>query len=518
MRHTPLCIALAALAACSTVSLAATPAGRPRPASPRAVSTVDLAKQVDVNQVGMVVTNVGTNGYDYNAVEAGLEFPRGSGKHVVFSSGLWLSGNFVTSPRLALGGYSEEFLPGAVIDGVEDEPNNPDYRTYKLDRSYASTVDRDAALAEWNAGAVPHGAQPMGIRPDGTLGMNPDQLLWNVYNDLDAGTHHNPAGRTAPLAVEVQQAVYAFNQPGALEHTVFLRFRIINRNIIPLTDFRIGMWVDPDIGAAFDDLTGCDPATNLAYAYNSSAAPDSVYGANPPAVGFDVVQGPMGPGGTRLGLASFCHFVNGAEPDTMTETISAMKGLQITGAPFINPTTNKATTFQFSGDPVGGTGWRETVPTDQRMLLTTGPISLDVNEQQDIVIAIIVAQGSDALSSLALLRDYDAQVQAAFDSGALPVLGVGMPQGVALALDRAWPNPSRGVMHVRFGLAEEGSAQLDLIDVNGRRVLHRDLGSLAAGSHEIALGNEGQRLPAGTFFARLTARGQSVSSRVVVLP
>ena len=50
---------------------------------------------------------------------------------------------------------------------------------------------------------MPSGAQPVGVRPDGTLGMYPDQVLWNVYNDLDAGTHHNPAGRTAPLAVSL---------------------------------------------------------------------------------------------------------------------------------------------------------------------------------------------------------------------------------------------------------------------------------------------------------------------------
>ncbi len=518
MRRTRMLIALAALAAQTSVAVAAAPAGHPRTARPTGVNTVDLAKRVDANRVGMVVTNVGTFGYDYAATDAGIEFPRGSGQHVVFSSGLWLSGNFATTPVLALSGYEEEFLPGAVIGGVEDEPNNPIYHTYKLQRSYPSNGARDAALNDWYAGAVPYGAQQVGVRSDGKLSINSDQLLWSVYNDLDAGTHHNPAGHTIPMAVEVQQASYAFNQPGALENTVFIRFRITNRNIIPLTDFRIGFWVDPDIGDASDDLTGCDPATGLTYAYNSSSAPDLVYGTNPPAVGFDIVQGPVGPAGSRLGLASFCHFVSGAEPDTMTETIAAMHGLQITGAPLIDPITNKSTTFQFSGDPVGGTGWRETSPTDQRMLLTTGPISLGVDEQQDIVIAIIVAQGTDALSSVALMRDYDAQVQSAFDNGDLPVLGVGMPAGVALAFDRAWPNPSHGAMHVRFGLADAGDARLDLIDVNGRRVLTQDLGTLAAGAHEIALGDHGQRLRAGTYFARLTTRGQSVSSRIVVLP
>ena len=517
MRHPRILITMA-LGIVWCAAVAASPAGRPHPALPAGARTVDLAKRVDANQISMVVTNVGTFGYNYDVADAGLEFPRGSGKHVVFSSGLWLSGNFVSSPRLALSGYAEEFLPGAVIGGVEDEPNKLEYRTYKLQRTYPNAIARDAALADWNAGAVPHGATPVAVRPDGSLALEGEQLLWSVYNDLDAGTHINPAGRTAPLAVEVQQTSYAFQQPGAFDHTVFVRFRIINRNIIPLTDFRVGFWVDPDIGAAFDDLTGCDPATGLGYAYNSSAAPDSVYGANPPAVGFDIVQGPLNASGQRLGLASFCHFVSGAEPDTMTETFNAMKGLQITGAPFIDPTTSTATKFQFSGDPVGGTGWRETVPTDQRMLLTTGPISLAVDEQQDIVIAIIVAQGTSARSSLTLLRDYDAQIQSAFDNNQLPVLGVGLPSGVALALDRAWPNPSRGTLHVRFGLAAAGDARLELLAVHGRRVLRRQLDGLAAGSHEIVVGEACDRLPAGTYFARLSCRGQSVSSRVVVLP
>ena len=504
--------AFVAVLACWLMCVAATPKGAARPNS---AQRVDLAKRIDVNEVNMAISNVGSFAYDFVVGDAGLEYPKGSSKTAVFASGLWLSANIGSSNRLALSGYAEEYMAGSVIEGVDDDPSNPVYQVYELQRVYANPAVRDSALAAWNWGAVPHGAPPVHVKPDGTLYITGDQMLWTVYNDLDAGNHNNPAGRTPPIGVEIQQTTFAFDKPGAFQNTVFMRYKIINRTLFPLTDVRIGMWSDPDLGGAFDDLTGCDPAANFGYCYNAST-PDAVYGSTPPAIGYDLLQGPTNGSPTRLGMASFSHFVNGADPDTMTETRNVLHGLTIDSTAMINTLTNQPTKFQFTGDPITGTGWRETVPQDQRMLLTWGPISMAPGDSQEVVVAVILAQGVDALGSLAQLRAYDDEIQAAWDGGG--VLAVGDAPPVALAMHRAFPNPSRGDVTLSFTLGADGPATLEVLDVAGRSVLKRDLTGMSAGRHELRLGQDtGARLAAGMYFARVSQREHSVTNRLVVL-
>ena len=505
---------LAAVLTCVTcwlVCVAAAPRGLARPT---ATQRVDLGKRVNINDVNMAISNVGSFAYDYALADAGLEFPKGSHKTAVFSSGLWLSANIGSSNRLALSGYAEEFMAGSAVGGIDDDPSNPVYQVYELRRVYTSNAVRDSALAAWNLGAVTHGAPEVLVRPDGSLTITGDQMLWTVFNDLDAGNHQNPAGRTPPIGIEVQQTTFAFVAPGAFANTVFMRYKLINRTLFPLTDVRIGFWSDPDLGGAFDDLAGCDPAANLGYCYNAST-PDAVYGSNPPAIGYDMVQGPSDANHNRLGLSSFSHFVNGADPDTSTETRNALHGLTIDSLVIINPLTAQATKFQFTGDPVAGTGWRETLPQDQRMLLTAGPVTMAPGDSQEVVIAIILAQGADALNSLALLRSYDAEIQSAWDIGG--VLAVGDAPGVSLAMHRAFPNPSRGDVTLSFTLGGDGPATLELLDVAGRSVIKRDLGGMPAGRHDLRLGQGSERLAAGMYFARVIQRDHSATSRLVVL-
>ncbi len=505
-------------ALCWIACVAAGPTGGSRPTTrPASAQRVDLAKRIDANAVSMALSNVGSFAYDFTAANAGLEYPRGSQQTAVFASGLWLSANIGTANRLAISGYAEEFMAGSAVGGIDDDPSDPVYQVYKLHRTYATAPQRDSALAAWNAGAVTHGAPPVEVRPDGSLSLTGEQMLWTVYNDLDAGNHQNPAGHTAPIGVEVQQTTFAFDRPSAFANTVFMRFKLINRTLFPLSDVRIGFWADPDLGAASDDLTGCDPAANLGYCYNAST-PDSVYGSNPPAIGYDLVQGPSITGGTRLGMASFTHFVQGADPDTSTETRNALHGLNIDSTTIVNPLTALPTKFQFSGDPVAGTGWRETLPQDQRMLITAGPVSMAPGDSQEVVIAVILAQGADALGSLALLRTYDAEIQSAWNAGSLPVLGVDDTPNLSLALHRAFPNPSRGDLTLSFTLGANGPATLELVDIAGRTVLKRDLGGMNAGRHELRVGAGSARLSAGMYFARITQRERNATGRVVVLP
>jgi hypothetical protein len=85
-----------------------------------------------------------------------------------------------------------------------------------------------------------------------------------------------------------------------------------------------------------------------------------------------------------------------------------------------------------------------------------------------------------------------------------------------LALEGARPNPARGAMRVWFTLPSLEPATLDVVDVAGRRVLRRNIGSLGAGSHAVTLDGT-QALRPGLYFLNLIQGSRSLSSRVAVV-
>jgi hypothetical protein len=171
----------------------------------------------------------------------------------------------------------------------------------------------------------------------------------------------------------------------------------------------------------------------------------------------------------------------------------------------------------FAGDPVLGTGWNDTAPLDKRMLLSSGPITMAPGDGQEVVLAIILAQGTDRLNSVSLLKDFDDQVQTAFDANALDLLDVPTAGGARLSLERPWPNPARGPFSVTFTLPAEGDAVLELVDVAGRRVLERSLGVLGPGAHTVRLDEVPGRIPAGIYFVKLRHGREGVVTRVAVM-
>ncbi|MBI4365088.1 MAG: T9SS type A sorting domain-containing protein [Candidatus Latescibacteria bacterium] len=84
----------------------------------------------------------------------------------------------------------------------------------------------------------------------------------------------------------------------------------------------------------------------------------------------------------------------------------------------------------------------------------------------------------------------------------------------ALAVGAARPNPGDHVS-VTISLPNAAPAVLDLIDVQGRLVLSRDVGSMGAGTHRVAL-DPGRRLPSGVYVVRLTQGTRFVTAKAVL--
>jgi hypothetical protein len=90
-------------------------------------------------------------------------------------------------------------------------------------------------------------------------------------------------------------------------------------------------------------------------------------------------------------------------------------------------------------------------------------------------------------------------------------------EGLALALERVQPNPSSGTnLTAQFVLPAAAPARLELIDVSGRRVVEREVGSLGPGRHSVALGG-GNRIPPGVYLVRFSQGANVRTARAAVV-
>src|SRR5262249_28109980 len=89
------------------------------------------------------------------------------------------------------------------------------------------------------------------------------------------------------------------------------------------------------------------------------------------------------------------------------------------------------------------------------------------------------------------------------------------PASVTFAITGVAPNPAIERMSVSFALASDAPATLSLVDVAGRSVVDREVGSLGAGRHSVDCATAG-RIPPGLYFLRLMQAGHMATSRVAV--
>lgn len=71
-----------------------------------------------------------------------------------------------------------------------------------------------------------------------------------------------------------------------------------------------------------------------------------------------------------------------------------------------------------------------------------------------------------------------------------------------------------GPVAVRFSLPGAGRAQVQVLDLAGRRVFTRDVTALGPGSHAVPLG---MALAPGIYWLRLSQDGATVSAKGILL-
>ncbi|HDR06778.1 MAG TPA: T9SS type A sorting domain-containing protein, partial [Candidatus Coatesbacteria bacterium] len=83
-----------------------------------------------------------------------------------------------------------------------------------------------------------------------------------------------------------------------------------------------------------------------------------------------------------------------------------------------------------------------------------------------------------------------------------------------LALSAAYPNPAAGLVSFDLELPADGSVELAIYDLSGRRVATAASGELAAGRHTVSWDAGGA--PAGVYIARLVTADGALTTRLVI--
>jgi hypothetical protein len=342
---------------------------------------------------------------------------------------------------------SHYLAPFFDLDGDgEYDPNLGDYPYYDINNDLCPTKPENmgnppATTAEGN-----------GILVDQVL--KGDQTLWWVFNDK-GNIHTESLG--APVGFEIRAQAFAFATNDEINNMSFYSYEIINRSTYRLTETYFSQWVDPDLGEAYDDYTGCDVARGLGYVYNGDdvdgTGKPQDYGSQPPAVGVDFFQGPyMDPDGIdnpkydnngeqmcdvsingvnfgndiiddeRFGMRRFVYHNNGgadyqSDPEIAIEYYNYLKGIwkdgtkmmyggnAHTGAGAYGPECD----FMYPGDTdpcdwgTGGVAvtpkyWTEVTanntPNDRRFMQSAGPFTLEPGAVNYITVGIPWARAS----------------------------------------------------------------------------------------------------------------------------
>ena len=479
-----------------------------------------------------------------------------------------------------------------VRTGNAEDPNAADVRIWRIRRDYL-TADLTRDAAEYFRVALPNVTQQMidslrdlyardwaewpwwkgapfyDLNGDGVKDQSEDpgiadadQVVWYVCNDVGVSQPWS----CPETGMEQQTTIWAYNAGGALGDVVFKRFRIFYKGTASTPDtamidsMYIGQWSDTDLGDSGDDLAGCDTTLSLTYCYNSSDL-DTAYaqfGLPPPAVGYALLQGPIvatgnpydtaivgfrkisgfqnahmsavfiHPTGTAVfGIPSFTY--GGAVQWNQT-----MRGLPPSpqGPPDPSPILDdhgRPTTFMFSGDPVGVTGWldgnipghtgdlRASVgPGERQFAMWTGPFTMAVGDSQEVIVAFVAGLANDRLSSVERMKFTAGVARQWYNRLAGVVTGVRPPEELPseFALEQNFPNPFNPFTVILYSLPVMSPVTLKVYNVLGQDVATLVNESRQPGSYEVEWNARG--LSSGVYFYRLQA-GEFVETRKLVL-
>lgn len=354
--------------------------------------------QLDINNVRCLLHNGGDMWWDLVG-NPRYEIPKGSGRHSLFASSLWIGGLDASGQmRVAAQTYRQDgydFWPGpltpetATVDDAICSKWNKMFKitkaeieafraAYELSKNTGATLDLGLYpnVTSWpafgedvdgNNVTADMNGKTIYMAPfedvNGDLAYDPasgdypkirgDQAIWWVINDK--GNIHTATG-AEPIGLELHIMAFAFTAANAINNMTFYDQLVINRSSLTLSETYMGQWVDADLGFYADDYVGCDTTRGLGICYNADNddSGNNGYNANPPAVGVDFFKGPLadlGDGidnnkngiideeGETIIMSKFVYYNNDfslkGNPETGVHYYNYLRGIWKDGTPMV---------------------------------------------------------------------------------------------------------------------------------------------------------------------------------------
>ncbi|MBN8572089.1 MAG: T9SS type A sorting domain-containing protein [Ignavibacteria bacterium] len=516
---------------------------------PKAVIRAQVV--LNANNISAWVQNTGIFNNDIRTTNTpGFEWPKGSRKFAVFTTGLSMGTYINNELRLATISYNGEYAPGYTRDGIFYTNNN--FKLYKVKRGDNSSTNPD--YANWNL-MVPYGAPFYDVNNNGifeplidTPGVkNSEQTVFVCLTDADAGNHTQSegfSGGTLPVFSEMHFTAWSYTA-SSLADVQFIKMEIVNRNNSPWNKTYFGLICDPDLGDVQDDRMGCDTNRALAFCYNGDNQ-DGSYGTNPPAVGFDMLKGAeYNNKNTQVKMSSFSYYERSGgaahnvcewPPSTPIHAYNYMKGFKRDGTVYINPLTKQKTKYNFPGDPETGTGWTEyngiinncggvipdsvisLYPREVHFMQNSGADDLTIlpGAKQTFIFAQMIARGTNNLNSVTKFKELDDYVQSFYDSNytiwITPISNV-IPDNFFLYQN--YPNPFNPSTNIKFEIPQSDFVNLSVYDINGKLVEELVNENISAGIYEVKF--SGKNLSSGIYFYRLKSSNSVLTNKMTLI-
>lgn len=354
--------------------------------------------------------------------------------------------------------------------------------------------------------------------PEG--GPLPEQISWTVFNDY-FGLHNISGAFTITAEVQLTTWAYQCEDSPQLDRTVFASYDIINRAIEPIDSFRLGLWVDFDLGCPTDDYLGSAPALNSFFAYNQDNVDDTDcnfniagFGDNPPVQAATFLNRP---------LYGFSYHLVGQEPNAPQNSVgyyNLLNGRFQDNSPIYASgdgyeETGATTNFAFPGDPNAADEWSmqsEGLPVgDHRVIGSVELNRLDPNHADRIVMAFTYVRepGADHLGNVSAMYGQISQLQEWYDSGFADGCDfLTSVEEVSAPEVRVFPNPSADAFTIDF--PEQQMERLSVFDATGRLVRRVE------GPHYDQYILQRGHLPAGIYILRLEQKGSMITRKLMI--
>ncbi len=194
----------------------------------------------------------------------------------------------------------------------------------------------------------------------------PYEMLFSVFNDL------REVGQSASrgIGMEFHQMNYVINCKNNPEsnQTVYTRLKYIYKGDRPVSEFRLCIWEDNDLGCLFNDYGGYDRELNCTYTYNKDNVDthiqclDEIITVPQDIAAIKSLVFLSNQAHSSIAYGNFGAGVKCAGAFNVECIVNLLNGLSPLGTPIIaggnnNPTSSDTTTYTYTGRPNNPDGW-----------------------------------------------------------------------------------------------------------------------------------------------------------------